>query len=133
MSTRSISLLAYSGQPIFPVDEPDTYLQFTRSNGVVYVSLGQRPVALLTVEEFGRLVPLFEPDAAEAPADEESAQSKKLPERVMTRYIVRGAAGGWGVWDTKLLRWMENELGQWDMDEYDADVLAADLNAEEEP
>jgi hypothetical protein len=54
---------------------------------------------------------------------------------MIMRYEVRstddhGVHTGYGVWDTYLVRWMDNAFGQ-DVfeDEGDAGVLAADLNA----
>lgn len=48
-----------------------------------------------------------------------------------TRYEVRevGEAHLFGVWDTLLYDWADNELGDALMSEYDAQVLADDLNA----
>ena len=43
------------------------------------------------------------------------------------RYEVRERNARYGVWDSYLLRWMENALGQDEMDETDAEVLAGDL------
>lgn len=45
------------------------------------------------------------------------------------RFEVRERNGRYGVWDRYALRWEELDGGTDEMDEYDADVLARDLNA----
>jgi hypothetical protein len=64
--------------------------------------------------------------------DDAKAQAEaELRARWRVRYAVRERNGAYGVWDLSLVRWMSSELDQDEMGEYDAGVLARDLNEQE--
>jgi hypothetical protein len=76
----------------------------------------------------------LDPVAQGTGTDEGDAKAQaeaELRARWRVRYEVRERNAAHGVWDRHLVRWMSNELDQDEMGEYDAGVLARDLNEQE--